>query len=83
MSKKRANPLAPGEDALDPATMKVRALKEELEKRGLKRTGKKAELVRRLERACRGILPILYTRVIHDMECSTFVVKVWVWLTVT
>lgn len=49
--KKRATA---GDDSLDPSAMKVADLKEELEKRGLETTGKKAELLARLEDALKS-----------------------------
>ena len=54
--KKRANPAAASGSSLEPAKMKVGELKDELEKRGLDTTGKKAELVSRLEDAMKGKL---------------------------
>ena len=42
--------------SIDPSKLKVAELKEELEKRGLDTSGKKAELVSRLEDALSGIL---------------------------
>ena len=41
--------------SIDPSKLKVAELKEELEKRGLDTSGKKAELVSRLEDALSGM----------------------------
>lgn len=52
--RKRKQPATEPESVtadLDPAKLKVAELKEELEKRGLDSTGKKADLVSRLEDA--------------------------------
>lgn len=51
----RANPSGgSGGSSLEPSKMKVGDLREELEKRGLETSGKKAELVARLEDALKG-----------------------------
>ena len=49
-----------GSASLEPSKMKVTELKEELEKRGLETSGKKAELVKRLEDALNGNLHTKY-----------------------
>ena len=52
--KKRSSPASASDTSLEPSKMKVSGLREELEKRGLETTGKKAELVKRLEDALKS-----------------------------
>ena len=54
--KKRQAASATAATSIDPSKLKVAELKEELEKRGLDTSGKKAELVSRLEDALSGML---------------------------
>lgn len=57
MPRKRPNPTPEAAGStLEPSKMKVGELKGELEKLGLEITGKKAELVARLEDALKGYL---------------------------
>ena len=52
--KAKKRPGEDSEDSQDLSKMKVSELREELEKRGLDASGKKAELVARLEEALKG-----------------------------
>ena len=54
--KKRQADSTTAATSIDPSKLKVAELKEELEKRGLDTSGKKAELVSRLEDALSGML---------------------------
>ena len=58
MSSKQVNKMPPrkriSSSLQDPSKMKVRELREELEMRGLDASGKKGELVARLEEALKG-----------------------------
>lgn len=66
-----AEPMASASD-VDPAKMKVAELKEELEKRGLDSTGKKADLVSRLEDALNSSNTYYYVHT--DVVCESMLI---------
>ena len=68
-----ADPVASTSDVC-PAKLKVAELKEELEKRGLDSTGKKAELVSRLEDAINSsnVYMLLHTNIVCKSMLTVF-----------
>lgn len=63
--------------SIDPSKLKVAELRDELEKRGLDTSGKKAELVSRLEDALSGIFSIHLRKIILTIDNIYVLTKIY------